>query len=366
MAANSQQFSTRLDLPSKNVNEVNISSLEQQIASLTSLVRQMVVGNTQTVKACGICSVVGHPTDMCPTLQEEPTEQVNAAGGFPRQTQRKYNPYLNTYMWDGRIIPTLAMGIHKLINMRLKITQETRASIQSLYNQMGQMATAISRVEAPNSGKLPSQTIANPRENASTIIFRSGKDVEILVKATPASLEKEKGKNVIADRNVSNDDDVPKRKFPPLFYYKLVHPYPQALVDSRKDEQNKDLYETFRRCEVNIPLLDAIKKVPRYAKFLKDLCTIKRKQKRKGCEKVRVGENVFAIIQRKLPTKCKVPGMFTIPCKLGDIRFEKAMINLGASINVMPYSICASLKLGPLNKTGVVIQLANRFNILRV
>jgi hypothetical protein len=39
MAANSQQFGTRLDLPSKHVNEVNISSLEQQIVSLNSLVR---------------------------------------------------------------------------------------------------------------------------------------------------------------------------------------------------------------------------------------------------------------------------------------------------------------------------------------
>ena len=85
MAANSQQFGTRLNPPSKHVNEVNISSLEQQIASLTTLVRQMAVGNMQTVKACGICSVVGHPTDMCPTLQEKPIEQVNAAGGFPGQ-----------------------------------------------------------------------------------------------------------------------------------------------------------------------------------------------------------------------------------------------------------------------------------------
>ena len=68
MAANSQQFGTRLDPPSKHVNEVNISSLEQQIVSLTFLVGQMAVGNKQTVKACGICSVVGHPTDMRPTL----------------------------------------------------------------------------------------------------------------------------------------------------------------------------------------------------------------------------------------------------------------------------------------------------------
>ena len=110
MAANSQQFGTRLNPTSKHVTEVNISSLEQQIASLTSLVRQMAVGNIQTVKACGICSVIGHPTDMCPTLQEQPIEQVNTAGGFPGQLQRKYDPYLSTYNPGWRDHPNLSYG----------------------------------------------------------------------------------------------------------------------------------------------------------------------------------------------------------------------------------------------------------------
>nr|XP_023910752.1 uncharacterized protein LOC112022395 [Quercus suber] len=238
--------------------------------------------------------------------------------------------------------------------------QEARANIQSLNNQMGQMAIAISRLEAQSSRKLPSQMIVNLRENTSAIVLRSGKEVEIPVKAALASSKQEKEKNVVVDRNIPNDDEVPKRKFPPLSDYKLVPPFPQALVESRKDEQNKDLYETFHRCEVNIPLLDAIKQVPRYAKFLKKLCIIKRKHKLEGCEKVRVGENVYAIIQRKLPAKCKDPGMFTIPCTIGNTQLEKAMLDLEASINVMPYSIYASLKLGLLNKTSVVIQLADR------
>ena len=108
MEANSQQFGTRLDPPSKHVNEINISSLEQQIMSQTSLVHQMAIGNMQTVKACGICSVVVHPIDMCPTLQEEPIEQVNAAGGFPGQPQRKYDPYSSTYNPGWRDHPNLS------------------------------------------------------------------------------------------------------------------------------------------------------------------------------------------------------------------------------------------------------------------
>ena len=107
--------------------------------------------------------------------------------------------------------------------------------------------------------------------------MRSGKEVEIPAKAALASSKQEKEKNVVTDKDVPDDNEVPKCKFLPLSDYKPVPPFPQALAESRKDEQNKDLYETFRRCVVNIPLLDAIKQVPRYAKFLKELCTIKRK-----------------------------------------------------------------------------------------
>ena len=131
-------------------------------------------------------------------------------------------------------------------------------------------------------------------------------------------------------------------------------------MQSKKDENEKDILETFRKVQVNIPLLDAIKQIPKYAKFLKELCTNKRRMSNK--EVVKVSENVSAILQRKLPTKCKDPGSFTIPCVIGTTRFEHAMLDLGASINVMPYSIYASMNLGELKKDGVIIQLADRSN----
>jgi hypothetical protein len=62
---------------------------------------------------------------------------------------------------------------------------------------MGQMATTISQLEAQSLGKLPSQTIVNPRENASAIVLRSDKEVEIPVKAAPASSKQEKKKKHI-------------------------------------------------------------------------------------------------------------------------------------------------------------------------
>ncbi|KAM1180232.1 hypothetical protein ACFX13_019665 [Malus domestica] len=140
----------------------------------------------------------------------------------------------------------------------------------------------------------------------------------------------------------------------------LNMPFPSRLRQSKKEENEKDILETFRKVQVNIPLLDAIKQVPRYAKFFKEQCTTRRRISNK--EVVQVSENVSAVLQRKLPLKCKDPGSFTIPCVIGKTKFEHAMLDLGASINVMPYSIYASMNLGEIKNDGVIIQLADRSN----
>ena len=66
----------------RRVHEVSISSLENRVEELTSLMRQFIIGGQQQIKSCGICSTIGHATDMCPTLYEETNHQVNAAGVF--------------------------------------------------------------------------------------------------------------------------------------------------------------------------------------------------------------------------------------------------------------------------------------------
>ncbi|KAM2181747.1 hypothetical protein ACFX1Q_032319 [Malus domestica] len=58
-------------------------------------------------------------------------------------------------------------------------------------------------------------------------------------------------------------------------------PFPHRFMQSMKDESDKDILDTFRKVQVNIPLLDAIKQVPKYAKFLKELCTTKKRASNK-------------------------------------------------------------------------------------
>ncbi|RVW44008.1 Retrovirus-related Pol polyprotein from transposon 17.6 [Vitis vinifera] len=119
-----------------------------------------------------------------------------------------------------------------------------------------------------------------------------------------------------------------------------------------------EILEVLRQVKVNIPLLDMIKQVPTYAKFLKDLCTIKR-----GLtvnKKAFLTEQVSAILQCKSPLKYKDPGSPTISVMIGGKVVEKALLDLGASVNLLPYSVYKQLGLGELKPTAITLSLADR------
>ncbi|XP_026458795.1 uncharacterized protein LOC113359363 [Papaver somniferum] len=183
--------------------------------------------------------------------------------------------------------------------------------MKDIRTQMGQLATTVNKLEAQAAGKLPSQPF-NHKENANAIELRSGKQVE-KPETSPVShesdLEKEAGetapKKADPVTNSNSKTRVPTYATPP--------PFPSRFAKSNKETLYQEIWEIFKKIEVNIPLIEAIRQVPRYAKFLKEL-------------------------------------------------FECALLDLGASINVMPVSVYESLNLGPLKNTDIVIQLVDRSN----
>ena len=120
--------------------------------------------------------------------------------------------------------------------------------------------------------------------------------------------------------------------------------------------KNSEIFEPFKQVKINIPLLDAIKQVSSYAKFLKDLCTVKRKHHVQ--KNVFLTESVSSIIQQLAPPKYKDPGCPTISCTIGNTRIERALLDLGASVNLIPFSVYEQLGLGELKATTIVLQLA--------
>ena len=74
---------------------------------------------------------------------------------------------------------------------------------------------------------------------------------------------------------------------------------------------------------------------------------------------VQLNAKTSGIFQKRLPEKYDDPGMFTIPIRIGRFRIRKALLDLGASINVLPYRAYLDLELGPLTETDIKVQLAD-------
>ena len=116
--------------------------------------------------------------------------------------------------------------------------------------------------------------------------------------------------------------------------------------------------EVFKILHINIPFADALEQMSIYVKFMKDI--LSRKRRLLDFETVNPTEECSVILQRKLPHKLKDPGSFTIPCKIGNSIFDRALYDLGASINLMPLSIFRQLGLGEARPTTVTLLLADR------
>ncbi|KAK8675169.1 hypothetical protein V6N13_033239 [Hibiscus sabdariffa] len=244
--------------------------------------------------------------------------------------------------------------MEKFITSQEKIQDQNQIRIQELEKQFGQLAQTVGCLESR--GKLLSQTETNPKQNVSAITLRSGTIVE-------PSVQKQKEKPSSSESH--EDDATSKGKVPTVepepSPYAEPPPFPSRFLKKDKQAEEKDILDIFWKVELNIPLLEVIRKIQRYARFLKDLCTNKRKLM--GYEKVNLGENVSAVLTRRLPPKLKDQGMFMIPCKIGKVGIKRAMCDLGTSINVMPLSVYNSLSADPLKETRITVQLADRSTI---
>ena len=152
-----------------------------------------------------------------------------------------------------------------------------------------------------------------------------------------------------AERIIIKEDSM-KKSMPP--------PFPQELKSKKKAFNQTKILEVLRQVKVNIPLLDMIRQVPTYAKFLKDLCTLKRGLN--GDKTAFLTEQVSSIIQQRTLVKYKDPGSPTISVNIGGTCVDKALLDLGASVNLLPYSMYKQLGLGELNPTTITLSLVDR------
>ncbi|XP_057976132.1 uncharacterized protein LOC131163555 [Malania oleifera] len=242
------------------------------------------------------------------------------------------------------------------------INNQNSQAINDIRGTLTRVTTTLSNQEK---GKFPAQPQPNPQRHSQSsqntgegsnvksvkaiTTLRNGKVLGDLAHSAGSS-----GKNTNPPIDSggsstlnSNNDACP-----------IPAPFPQHLLSLHKDKQHAEILEIFKQVRINIPLIDAIKQIPAYVKFLKDLCTVKCKlnEQKKGF----LIEQVNAIIQNHIPPKYKDPGSPTILCVIGNSKIGQALLDLGVGVNLLPYSVYKQLGLRELKTTSIILQLADR------
>ncbi|XP_015940043.1 uncharacterized protein LOC107465578 [Arachis duranensis] len=255
-------------------------------------------------------------------------------------------------------------AVSTLMDRQAQTDRRIDANKEEYRSNLKNQGTAISKLEAQvgilskqiplPTHIFPSDTMANPRGECKAITLRSGKVVE---EGTPSkdNHEEVKSKHGNEDEGEISASPPPKQVLKP---YVPKAPYPQRLNKDGKDGQFSKFLEIFKRFQINIPFDKALEQMPLYAKFLKELITKKRNWEAK--ETILLTEECSAIIQKEVPQKLKDPGSFQIPCIIEDITIEKALYDLGASINLMSLTMMRRMKIEEAKLTRMALQLADR------
>ncbi|RVW33161.1 hypothetical protein CK203_094850 [Vitis vinifera] len=258
------------------------------------------------VKLCPNCQSYEHLVEECPTISAEREmfgDQANVVGQFKSNNNA---PYGNTYNSSWRNHPNFSW--------KARATQYQQPDQPSQQSSSLEQAIAISaRLTNLNTvqekGRFPSQPHQNPKgvHEVESLEGESSqmKDVKALI--------------TLRSEGTSEEEMLKKSTSPP---------FPQALHGKKGIRNASEILEVLRQVKVNIPLLDMIKQVPTYAKFLKDLLQ-------------RSGKSYH----------------FSHDWRKGS---GESFVRLGASVNLLPYSVYKQLGLGELKPTTITLSLADR------
>nr|GEZ91597.1 reverse transcriptase domain-containing protein [Tanacetum cinerariifolium] len=229
------------------------------------------------------------------------------------------------------------------------------------------------------SGTLPGNTITNPKEDLKGITTRSS--VAYQGPKTPS--QSKQGNKVTKDQvqTPSSQDTAPVQPSviqsesqasvskpvvapvsAPMPNLKPSIPYPSRRDnEKRRDQANEQIekfYEIFKDMSFEISFMDALTLMPKFTLTLKAL--IGNKEKLNEMTRTPMNQHCSAVILNKLPRKLRDPRKFLIPCEFPGMDECLALVDLGASINLMPFSLWEALSLLKLTPTCMTLKLTDR------
>ncbi|GJW28261.1 reverse transcriptase domain-containing protein [Tanacetum coccineum] len=266
--------------------------------------------------------------------------------------------------------------------MHLKTQLETvaknhQASIRNLETKFDRLADkqsgrpfgSIPRNTQPNPKGHNSKTYQPPQsrnEHVNVVFTRSGKSYNPPVNPNDQQTNSETPINFDSDDEEDEEPTPqPKTQNPKPVKetllpkpYKPKIPYPQRLKKEKMEAQYGKFLDMIHVVRINVPLIDVLAEMPNYGMFLKEL--ISNKQKIEHIFAAFLSDKSSAMIQNKVPPKLGDPRSFLIPCNFNKTFSCNALADLGASINLMPYSLYAKLSLKTLKPTKISVRLVDR------
>nr|GEU91272.1 reverse transcriptase domain-containing protein [Tanacetum cinerariifolium] len=138
----------------------------------------------------------------------------------------------------------------------------------------------------------------------------------------------------------------------------IQRPLAKEKIREKDDILAAKFMEIFRDLHLELSFADALVHMSKFTPTFKKL--LNNKNKLIELTKTQLNKNYLAVVLKKLPEKLGDPGRFLIPCDFLKFNNCLALADLGASINLIPFSIWKKLKLPTLNDTKMVLKLADR------
>lgn len=135
-------------------------------------------------------------------------------------------------------------------------------------------------------------------------------------------------------------------------------PYPHAHTKKDNARNYARFLDIFSHLQTNIPFSEALKQMPTYAKFMKDILT--NKMRDMDQETINIDFSYSAIIQRTIPRKEIDLGRITLLVTMGNVYIGKSLIDLGSSINLIPLSVVKRLGNIEVKPTKMTLQLTDK------
>ncbi|KAG5553848.1 hypothetical protein RHGRI_011652 [Rhododendron griersonianum] len=398
-----------------------VAQLSRQIENLQLNKVAGVASVGKVEEFCFICDVSGHATGDCQMLPAVKDILQGAGPVEVNAVNQRLDPYSSTYNAAWKLHPNFRWTdpqppgpqqvpqvpqsqqpqqqafrppqfqgaprrswediMSSFVQSQTTLNDQTTQALGEINKQIVKLNNTVGLLQQER-GKLPTQTQVNPQgqhfvgsssvpspEQAKSITtLRSGKEVDKTIPPKPIKPQVTPSIVQVPDASIDSptSEKSPVGEQPAKAQEEeskapvsqIPAPFPQRLKVPAHANTNSEIYELFKQVRINIPLVDAVKQIPTYAKFLKDLCTQKRKLN--VHKRVLLTEQVSSIIQTNVAPKYKDPGCPTISITIGGTKIEKALLDLGASVNLLPYSVYEQLGLGEMRPTAVTLQLADR------